>query len=280
MNDHLPVEELAAYAAGELDAVAAVPVEAHVVLCAECRADVAALRRTAAALADVAPVTMPADVAARLDAAVAAERAAVPVAPLGTVLPMRRRSPYAAVVASAAALALIVVAGLGVLRSQGERKDSGLAGAGAGGRGRQVLTSGFEYTRANLAGTVPVFLRGGTPEELALTSDSARNSADVGAPTSDRALVPKLEAADPLARLQGAGLEECLTALRADGPAVAPLLLDYARWHGEPALVVVFPRVVGSSPAPDQVDVFVVGPACGADDAIVLDFQRLRITPR
>lgn len=70
---------------------------------------------------------------------------------------------------------------------------------------------------------------------------------------------------------QPAALASCLNALLPpDTPEARPLALDYARYLGQPALVVVLP---GS--APSHVEVFVVGAACSAQDEDLLFYTRL-----
>ena len=78
-------------------------------------------------------------------------------------------------------------------------------------------------------------------------------------------------AVDPLARLRTSdGLAGCLTALSDAGQPAVPLALDYARYQGKPALVVVLP-----SSKEDKADVFVVGSGCSTADAKLLFFARL-----
>jgi anti-sigma factor RsiW len=123
-EQHVPIEELAAYAAGDLDATAAVAVEAHVVLCAQCGADVAGLTATAAALASVPPVTMPAAAVARLDAALLAE--AMPNRRAGDVVPIagRRRPTFGGIAAVAAGVALLAAIGVPLLRDTTKKAGS------------------------------------------------------------------------------------------------------------------------------------------------------------
>lgn len=82
---------------------------------------------------------------------------------------------------------------------------------------------------------------------------------------------------DGLARLrEPASLASCLAALGVTDPSTGPgasplpLALDYARFAGQPALVVVLP-----SAAADQVDVFVVGADCRTGEDQTLFFTRL-----
>ena len=81
--------------------------------------------------------------------------------------------------------------------------------------------------------------------------------------------------APPAAQLaplrQPARLAGCLSALLPpERPAVRPLALDYARFAGQPALVVVLP-----AEDPRQVEVFIVGPACTATEENLLFYAQL-----
>ena len=82
-------------------------------------------------------------------------------------------------------------------------------------------------------------------------------------------------ASTPVAGLQvlrqPAALAACLNALLPpDTPDARPLALDYARYLGQPALVVVLP-----GGAPSKVEVFIVGAACTAQDEDLLFYTRL-----
>jgi hypothetical protein len=302
-EQHVPVERLAAYAAGDVDATAAVEVEAHVALCADCRSDVDAVRRATAALAGLPPVTMPADVAARVDAAVAeADRATGPV---GDVLPMtsrkRSRPSFAGIAAAAACLALVgaitvpLVSGGG-----GGSAERGARDLAAGAPERAVETkqvsSGLNYTSKTVATTlaraagaptdaVLSFRTSGSPV-AAQPNSAPRADAGSSSPESEAsggqpaAAVPPPPAAGLGALRQDAGrLGACLASLAASQPnglGTTPLLVDFARFNGDPALVVVFPTVSRGAVTPDRVDVWIVGPRCGlrSGDDDVLVFER------
>lgn len=72
-SDHLSADSLADLAEGLLDADATAAAAAHLGECESCRARAAALEATTSALHDLGPVSMPAEVAASIDAALAAE---------------------------------------------------------------------------------------------------------------------------------------------------------------------------------------------------------------
>ena len=84
-----------------------------------------------------------------------------------------------------------------------------------------------------------------------------------------------LAGASPAAQLaplrQPARLAGCLSALLPpEQPTVRPVALDYARFIGQPALVVVLP-----AQDPQQVEVFIVGPGCTAAEENLLFYARL-----
>jgi hypothetical protein len=288
-EQHIPVEELAAYAAGDLDATAAVAVEAHLVLCAECRSDVDAVTKAGAALATVEPVTMPAEVAARIDEAL---RAATPAPPTGTVLPMRRRRPsLSAIAAVAAGVALLGAVTVPMLRTA--RKDSAESASTALGGGAQKglrtprrLDSGLEYTHKNLAATLrraaggataPKSARGAEQGAIAPSAPAGSSatpltgftSGDTARETSTEVLALKAEPGRFAA---------CVDALASGLPAAArvPLLVDFARYEGKPAIVVAFQTVSRGAVVADRIDVWVAGPGCGTvPGGEVLDFARI-----
>lgn len=299
-EQHVPVERLAAYAAGDLDASAAVEVEAHVVLCAGCRADVEAVRRATGALAELGPVTMPADVAARVDAAVA--RADRPTGPVGDVLPMasakKRRPSFAGLAAVAAGVALIAGVGVPLVTGGGggERGANTTAAESAqdtgAGAGTRRLDSGLNYRPNALDTTLVRALRGASavpnadafggagtaPPEAEVSGPSAPAAPDA-VRSSGRDLTQYATSLTALESDAGR-LAACVTALAASQPrglGTTPLVVDFARFNDRPALVVVFPTVSRGKVADDRVDVWVVGARCGvtAGDDDVLLFERL-----
>ncbi|MDQ1713782.1 MAG: hypothetical protein QOE45_3232 [Frankiaceae bacterium] len=282
-EQHVPMEELAAYAAGDLDATAAVAVEAHVLLCAQCAADVAGLTATAAALAEVPRVAMPADAAAALDAALLA--AATPGGRRAgdVVVPIRRRPSFAGIAAVAAGVALLTAVSVPLLRnttkSPGSAATTALSPATSldSGAATKRLASGLDYTRANLAGTLVAAVNG------------ARDSAVAGAAAPDVAATPRASAEK--GATQGEVLNSrlavatddsryaaCVAELAKGQPSTAavPLVVDFATFAGKPAIIVAFPYVSSRGTPSNKIDVFVAGASCGAvAGGDVLDFQRI-----
>lgn len=278
-EEHVPIEELAAYAAGDLDAAGAVAVEAHVLLCADCRADVEALNATAAALASVPRVTMPADVAARLDDAVTQDRRA----PLGDIVPLhaRRRPSLSALGAVAAALLLVGAITIPQL-TKPSRKSTTAASAPEAARHTNATTlrrsTGFAYTHDALAQTLGAAI--GVAQQMSAdhgvaASPTAPSPAPAGAP---REGAMTYSTATKSLQTDPARLAACIATLR-DGEvpeARVPLFIDYGTFAGKPAMVIVFNTIRDGAVRADRVDVFVTGPGCGAvEGGDVLDFQRI-----
>lgn len=288
-DQHVPVEHLAAYAAGDLDATAALEVEAHVLLCTACRADADAVTRATAALASLPPVTMPADVAARVDAALAgADEQAGPVGDLLPLAPKRGRLSWPGLAAIAAGLALVVAIGFPlVTRDRGNVPTTVADAARENAADTRRLDSGLNYTHDTLAATLTAAIGG----RRAAAEDTAGYVASPGttvttskgddegtmAPTAPRAETVKGTAfalsTDP------GRLASCIAAIaEAQETPVGkvPLLVDFARFDGKDALVLVFPTESRGAVLPDRVDLWVVGPRCGivAGDDDVLDFAR------
>ena len=288
---HVPVDSLAAYAAGDLDATAALEVEAHVLLCADCRADAEAIQRATGDLTALPPVTMPPDVAARIDAALAGEAApaATPV-----VVPMkapRKRPSFAGIAAVAAGVALLGAISVPLINGTGGNnaptaQDQALREQAPATTRR--LESGLNYTHDDLSATLLRAMRGVTaggaaPAQPASGTPAASPAAGVASPlrtTADTAAEGTGGSQFSLRRLETApALDKCVDALAASqtlAAAKVPLLVDYARYQGRAALVVVFPTESGGRIRPDRVDVWVVGARCGITpgDDDVLDFAR------
>jgi hypothetical protein len=296
-QQHVPVEDLAAYAARDLDATAAVAVEAHLVLCADCRADVDAVTRATAALAAVEPVAMPPEVAASVDAALAAESRR---APAGDVLPMRRRRrpSFAGIAAVAAGVALVGAVAVPLVRS------GGTGGAPARTNALQErqtaadtrrLASGLDYTHTTVADTLGQALGGRAADDTtAFSSGKSRATHDTAAGAGDGAeggaggseMAPgapaplNLTVPGRLADVQAdpARLAACIAELATGQPPEArvPVVVDFARYEGKPAIVVALPTIRRGAVTTETLDVFIAGPGCGTvAGGDVLDFVRI-----
>lgn len=230
-------------------------------------------------LAGLPPEPIPSDVAARLDGALAAERSRVEtetLADAAPVVPLRRRRPGRMVGGAVAAGVAVLAAGaigLQVFSSNQSGGNETSAASDAGTASRELSESTRGVPPKAAPGAQPDAAAGGVAsgtdyrrETLATQINSlvaakarlAPNSAD------QAAAVPPA-----LSRLaQPAALRECLTALGATGQ---PRTVDYARYDGAPAVVIVLPTA-----STETVDVAVVGPACGVSGSDT----RLRTTLR
>lgn len=292
-QQHVPVEDLAAYAAGDLDAAVAVTVEAHLVLCAECRSDVEAVRAATAALASAPAVTMPPEVAARLDTALAGLGAATRE-PAGTVLPMaprrKRRVSMAGISAVAAAVALGAAVSIPLL-SGGSADNAPTAGSAPeaardlSAKSTRRISSGLDYRRDSLATTLTAALAGRGPgTAYADSATDGRTQAggnDAPPQNAPAAGAPETTLTTRSLRTEAARLAACVTELVGEQPPAGRTLLvaDFALFEGREALVLVFPSVTREGvPRDNRVDVFVVGGGCGTEPGgDVLDFQRIAV---
>lgn len=272
-DDHLSTERLADLAADGLDAAEATAARAHLRGCADCSASFAFLVELPDLLAASPGPPMPAEVTARVMAAIEREQSA---------------RDGAADEARSTAAARSRPAWDSLRRGLGARLGAGLLGAAA------VLGGGYLV--------VTNVLDSGGDEPTTATAGSEAERLDAGAGVDDRA--PALTAADPayaeatldedvrqlLARSapSEAGAEDkpttmigpdgelgelaaqatvCVAATqrRAD-TAADPLAVDVGTYDGAPAVVVVLPDGTSRNGSADQVDVWVLGTGCLAAD--------------
>lgn len=284
---HPDIELLSDLEAGLLDGdPAAEQLRAHVADCASCTDVVGMLRDTQGMLADLPAVEVPDDVAARIDTALAAEAAtrpaAEPAVPAGvTVLADRanrhRRSqagrrwwPGAGVVAAGVALLFAGAIGLSAVQNHSGKSAGKSSAAAAGDRrvptARVPVASGQDYTPTTLTPGVRRLLFGQiSPQGLAApgaTGSPARTNTDQAVLSPDPAF----------ARFGRPGVLTACVAELAGSPTVRPLAIDFARFQGKPAVVVVLPDI-----DPAKVDAWVVGPDCRPGQADLLRFQ---VVPR
>ena len=279
-DDHFDLDALAEL---EQDAVSdpqARVMRAHVAGCDTCTERLARIRSTRAVLAALPPEAMPAAVVARLDAALAtaAEQPAAPtVVPLGG---RRRwwRSPAVAGGAAAAAVALLV-AGIifGRVQSGDHANSSGSTAstsAGAAAAGAQTARTaaikewqtGTNYTSKTIPTLVPGLLSAAPTGDKALGAGTAAAgtapSAATPAPASSAlGLAPSSQpgvTAEQMATSREA-VAQCGHILAGDTTTV-PLAVDFAKYQGAPAVLVVLP----TPGHPQDVDVFVLRGTCSA----------------
>lgn len=299
MTDHPSLDELADLAAGlPVDSA----VTTHVAGCAVCAAGIDQIDQVSAALRELPAEPIPAAVAARIDAALAAEGSTTR-APT-TVVPLEQRRRWSVPSWAAAAAAAVVLFGGGALLVSnldgGSAKSTNGGSTVAGGFSKRevVRSTGLDYRAATLADQLPALLgqvaadqvgtstaAGGAPAPAAApaeapsgasggpegsggTTDSHEKSAGqlLSARTAREGQLRALEAPSALAA--------CL--IRALGADVGdPLAVDLAQFNGEPAVLVALPALGRS----DKVDVYVLDPAC--PEGAFVYFARLPLpTPR
>jgi anti-sigma factor RsiW len=164
---HLSFDELAELAEGLLARKPARAAQEHLATCDECSARAATLQRTTSALGDVGPVSMPADVAARLEGVLAGagnEPAGETVVPDLSAIRQRRQAPPPWIMAAAAAVVLIA-AGSTILATRGGHHNAPGSAREAGAVTPLVATSaqhppiteesGRVYTPTSLAALAP-----------------------------------------------------------------------------------------------------------------------------
>jgi hypothetical protein len=295
---------LADYAAGALAPAEAAEVDGLVAAddawadaLAEVRAADTAVRAELRALAHREVLPMPADLIARLDAALASAGPSSGAASGAAVVPMRRSgrrrwSPGL----SAAAAAVAVLAGLGVVvgtldSASNEAAAPSMAEApGAQGGNAEVLRDGGLPGAAPEPGAAPpqavtdaaagpLLVASGTDySDAALTAlagtvatrrdDDTFTTSRAGPAVDPPGIRPYLADAEPVRVGDPAELAECLRAVAGTYPGRAEAV-DYARYAGAPALVVVVRN--GAS-----VTVVAVGPGCGRAG---LDLRRAARSP-
>jgi hypothetical protein len=295
---HVTPDVLADLQAGLLHDRAERPTREHLVTCPACRADLevlAAIPDRLAAAGSVEPI--PADVASRLDAALAAAASAAPdvaatptgVPSLGATATHRRdRSGPRGLRLLQAAAAVVVVLGLGALAVSaihgGSQDGAGTAGGASSDRAASapksaavpVTASGRNWTPSTLAAAAPALASGTFGPALSQydsarkTAASSTSSATAPASPTPAAGLVNSSAAGPAARLSDPdALRACVTNLNDGDQTMQPLAVDLARWQGQPAAVLVFPTVGD----PASLDVYVVAPDCPT--GLFLNFARV-----
>ncbi len=245
---HLDYDVLADLAEGLLEDDEAASVNAHLETCAECRDRSADLADVSRILAEAPAPTIPAELAERIDSAIAAESLNN-----ATVVSMeQRRGRRHWRILSAAAAAVIVLGGgaaVGSIALDGASSEDGSAAAppkqdssashGVGPKAAapsagpvfQVARSGTDYRSGDLGAQVTGVLE-----------DTDRET--TGAAPAD------------------ARLRSCVNVLTR---GKAPVLVDRADYEGEPAYV-----IAAQADEPGRMNIWVVGTDCSADDPKIL----------
>lgn len=268
-NEHIGLDTLSDHAEGLLPDAAETGVVAHLADCAECTARLHMLEDVSTILAAEPPPTLPGDIAARLDAAIAHESAdrarhaseataepatgpgratPAPVVPLrgrsGRQRDPNRRGGRLMRPLAAAAAAVVIAGGAGFLAHRQISGDGTGDTSGIAGRRN-------EQTRIE---TDTTFLRSGTRYTKANLSDKATELA--GTATSPG---PSRHAMHPEAAARG-----CLpTVSKRAGVVGPPVFVDSARYAGAPATVIAY-RL-----SPQRLGVWVVKGTCRAGAPII-----------
>jgi len=259
----------------------AMEARAHLEGCGECRARLAQLRTTRALLTALPQDPMPDDVAARLDAALAAAADTS-----NTIVPLNRRPRFwntPAIAGVAAAVAILVLVGavvVGNVSRHHPSTSSSAAGAGAakapaGPAGTvKEWSTGTNYSSLSIiAARVPALVLGVPPATTALGGAApAAPSASPSTSAAPDSVTQKSTTGFTQNDLRAfpAAVVACGRILAGD-VATTPVAVDFARFAGKPAVIVVLPAVDHPE---TQLDVWVVRSTCSASAPDLL-FRRV-----
>ncbi len=250
-HGHPDGETLAALDADALEPAAVAQLREHVEGCGRCQDTRADLRDVRDRLAALPAPALPADVAARIDAALRTagsdRRTAAAVADLDEQRARRtRRHRWAGL--AAAGLAVIAAGGAAFAISQSGVSTSTNSSAGSANR-PQVTTKAPAGGRVN------------TPERRTAGPGAVGGEQNY-TPTSLAAAVPSLVrgGGSPGVMTDAARRAGCARALV--GPGRRPLAVTHARFEGQDAYIFVFRTATAH-----RAEVFVVGPGCAPSDA-------------
>lgn len=203
-SGHPEIDELAAYAAGDLDVAGGDPVRAHLADCADCSADVAAIELASADLGALSVPAMPGDVATRLTAALDAARSAPAAGAAATVLPAqrsRRSSGWGTGAAAAVVVALVAAVGINALGNSSNNDEKATSASSASRDATlAVYQSGTNYTDKGIRGQVQTLLSQPAPGRQTLESGRALAvSSSAAAATAANESAPEFSAASSAA---------------------------------------------------------------------------------
>lgn len=265
---HPSTDRLADLAADLLEPADATAARAHLPTCTTCRATYDVLVGLPELLAGSPAPPMPAEVTARVVAAIEREQIAragaaddarsTAAARSRPALNAFRRGLGARLGAGLLGAAAVLGGGYVVVTSvldsgsdepttatSGSEAESLDTGAGGADEGRALTAAGTAYGEETL------------DEDVAQLLAVPESSGDVGDKPAT-VLGPNGEVGDMVAR---APVCVAATQRRAD-TAADPLAVDVGTYDGVPAVVVVLPEVTGRSGSADEVDVWVLGATC------------------
>ncbi len=261
---HLDYDTLADLAEGLLADSRAASADAHLADCAECRGRSAEIADVTRLLADAPMPPMPAELASRIDDALAAEAAAS-----SHVVSLESRRGRRRIRILSAAAATVVVVGGGAL--VGHSLLTGPVSSENGAAQSQPIQDRTGSAAARPPGASALKGSGGGATgagggHLALRSGTDYTDARLGDQISAQLAQGESRSAEDLAPEQLTGCVRRVT------QGKMPLLVDLARYEGRSATVIVLPGT-GS----DRLDVWIVRPTCSASDpALIKHTQAVR----
>lgn len=244
-SPHLDYDTLADLAEGLLEDDLAASANAHLDTCAECRDRSADLADVSRILAEAPLPSMPAELAKRIDSALAAESLHTATV---VSLEQRRKQRHWRVLSAAAAAVVVLGGGTAV--------------------GTTILRDGG--THDGSASVPPVtdpsgphhgVLPGATPSEAAAGYEIVTSGTDYHAASLGAQLTRAVGERARHVTMQGGAsgpVQQCVTAI---AKTVRPLLVDQAKYDGAPATVIALP-----GPSAGRYDVWVVRPTCTPQD--------------
>lgn len=269
--DHLSLDALAELQEGIADNADAL--RRHLDGCAVCRKRAGQLRASRALLSTLPADPMPADVAARIDAALAAEAAPAPkFGPGADIVPMRGRRSWlrgpnlAAAAAGVAVLALASALVIGHNRgsksptesADKSRNTAAAPLAGAKPPGLKQWQTGANYNTTNRAGLVSGIVLGNPPPFRSAVNGGAGPAPSPSPPVNSPQTTSSGQTSYSRDQLQdGPTVNACAELLV--GHPVQPLAVDYARYDGVPAVILVLP---GLQHPETNLSVYVIRSTC------------------
>lgn len=251
---HLDYEALAELAEGLLDGEQAASAGEHLAGCPECREREAELSEVSRILAEAPVPPMPAELAARIDAALAAERTAPAISGELHAARLRRFR-----VLSAAAAAVVVLGG-GATVAKIMSQSSVTAD-----KGQSLEVTSPSHPVPNNS---PQIAQGRRPDAEGAHYPVVSTGTDYRTATLTAQVNAALKQTSGPARVSDtAGQAACVAAA---SPGRTPLLVDVgARYKGARATVIVL-----SSATPGSLDVVIAGPGCTTGHPNVLTQAR------
>jgi anti-sigma factor RsiW len=256
--DHLDYDTLADLAEGLLSESRAASADAHLASCAECQDRSAEISDVSRLLAETPAPPMPAELASRIDAALAAEAATSgPVVSLEAHRHRRRLR-----VLSVAAATAVVVGG-GALVGYSVLNGSVSTDSGSGSAQSPALQDRTGSAKAKPPGSETLQ---GARGYSTVESGTNYTAAGLGRQVSTQ-LTPNADG--KRAALTTQAITSCVQSV---AKGKRPLLVDIASYEGRPATVIVLPGTDAN-----RVDVWVVVPSCSpANPAVITHTQATR----